>query len=426
MSRFSARHGLLVAAAATLLVAPSVSTATASATDEGSALPAEVAAAVQRDLGLSPQEYLDRADLAQRLGAFADEYAASHDDYAGSWLDDQGRPVVAVTTEAGAEFVAAQGFAARQVAYSRSELEAQLQMINSWINALPPDLARAVRQAAVDTVNNEIVVSVADTPIGQALNLPTLLPHIRIVFSPEPAPKAPGSVGGDMYVTAVKPLDQHPEELNVCSFGFPATDAAGNPVVVTAGHCNPLPNPGAKVYLPDFQNLAASREVGSFTAGEVGGRTGLDWAVISLNGAGRDAGLTRPAVRGIDGTELTITGVARPVPGAPMCKTGSTSGVTCGIVLDSSVTAGLMAHEGQPRKVTGFTTSACTLEGDSGGAITTGTLALGISSGSNTGEAPNCGAANLALATNGGTASLSTSIADIEAANPGLHVRTVR
>jgi len=64
------------------------------------------------------------------------------------------------------------------------------------------------------------------------------------------------------------------------------------------------------------------------------------------------------------------------------------------------------------------------LSGDSGGSIVTGTLALGVISGSNSAGAPNCVEANLVLAPNGGTSSLGISIRDIENAT-GSTVRTI-
>ena len=58
-----------------------------------------------------------------------------------------------------------------------------------------------------------------------------------------------------------------------------------------------------------------------------------------------------------------------------------------------------------------------------GGAIVTGTLALGVISGSNSSGAPDCVEANLVLAPQGGTSSLGIAIQDIEA-ETGARVRT--
>ncbi|MBM4548125.1 hypothetical protein GS457_26780 [Rhodococcus hoagii] len=83
--------------------------------------------------------------------------------------------------------------------------------------------------------------------------------------------------------------------------------------------------------------------------------------------------------------------------------------------------------------VRGFSGTACTLGGDSGGAIVTGTLALGITSGSNSTDAPSCGEANIVYAFDGGASNLGIPIQSIlDSANAtsggglgaGLTVRT--
>ncbi|RZK74226.1 MAG: protease, partial [Rhodococcus sp. (in: high G+C Gram-positive bacteria)] len=136
--------------------------------------------------------------------------------------------------------------------------------------------------------------------------------------------------------------------------------------------------------------------------------------------------LDRPAVRGANGTTLEITGTARPVVGAPICKSGQTSSFTCGVVAADHVETQLFVADGSSRVVNGFAGTACTLAGDSGGAIVTGTLALGITSGSNASGAPNCTEANLVLAPEGGTASLGIPVADIvDTIGSGMRVRTI-
>ncbi len=138
-------------------------------------------------------------------------------------------------------------------------------------------------------------------------------------------------------------------------------------------------------------------------------------------------------MRGANGTTLTITGVADPITGAPVCKSGQSSTFTCGFVVADRVETQLYTANGESRTIRGFASSACTLGGDSGGAIVSGTLALGITSGSNAADAPNCNEANVALAPYGGTATLGIPIrailADIDATSgggvgSGIQVRT--
>ncbi|RZL73810.1 MAG: protease, partial [Rhodococcus sp. (in: high G+C Gram-positive bacteria)] len=130
-----------------------------------------------------------------------------------------------------------------------------------------------------------------------------------------------------------------------------------------------------------------------------------------------------PTVRGANGSTVTVTGTASPVIGAPVCKSGQSSSFTCGVVAADRVETQLFMEDGTSRTVRGFASTACTLAGDSGGAIVTGTLALGITSGSNSGGAPDCTEANLALAQFGGTASLGIPIDQVTSAT-GATVRT--
>ena len=73
-------------------------------------LPRELVEAVQRDLKISPQEYLDRAARAQELSAYASDFRASRPaDFAGAWIGPDGNAVVAVTSPAAAQAVAKDG-----------------------------------------------------------------------------------------------------------------------------------------------------------------------------------------------------------------------------------------------------------------------------------------------------------------------------
>ncbi|MDH6677273.1 hypothetical protein M2284_001471 [Rhodococcus sp. LBL1] len=127
------------------------------------------------------------------------------------------------------------------------------------------------------------------------------------------------------------------------------------------------------------------------------------------------------------GKALTITGTAVPVVGAPVCKFGQTSGYTCGTVQDAAYSTDLYGNGGESWRVHGFTHNACTLAGDSGGAIITGTRALGITSGSTVANAAGCAQAAAA----GGVLSFGIPVRDILAqvngsscpAGPGIAVR---
>lgn len=392
-------------------------------------LPRELVEAVQRDLKISPQEYLDRAARAQELSAYASDFRASRPaDFAGAWIGPDGNAVVAVTSPAAAQAVAKDGYATAQSPVSADGLEKSLADLNSWIAALPREISEQINGTAIDFIDNQIVIDLANSPIGSALNLPTLLANIKVILSPGGnKPVDPTPMGGDTYVTTSGPIADAPAtDISICSFGFNAVDSSGAAVNLTAGHCNPnkaTGSGGAPVYLPDPADISRSTQIGSFDRSSLGAEDGLDWSVIALNDAGIASGLDRPTVRGANGSTVTVTGTAAPVIGAPVCKSGQSSSFTCGVVAADRVETQLYMEDGTSRTVRGFASTACTLAGDSGGAIVTGTLALGITSGSNSGGAPDCNEANLALAQYGGTASLGIPVDQVTSAT-GATLRT--
>lgn len=439
MRKFLARRATVKAAtiafASTVLVGPLFAAAPAFAEELSPAqltadqLPPELVQAIQRDLKMSAGEYLDRSARAQELRDYARDFRSERpDQFAGAWLGQDGKPTIAVTSLDAVREVSNDGYQTRLAPVSADNLEIALGQMNSWIAELPFDLSQAINSVAIDFLNSQLVLSVANTPAGHLLNLPTIIANVKVMLSPGsggPVERRP--MGGDTYISAPTSLaDTSLQSVDVCSFGFNSVDAGGNALNISAGHCNPNLGKGneqADVYLPNVRNLASSPQVGTFVNSQLGGVAALDYSVIKLNDAAVRNGMDQPSVRGSNGTTLTVTGVADPITGAPVCKSGQSSTFTCGFVVADRVETQLYTAEGQSKTVRGFASSACTLGGDSGGAIVTGTLALGITSGSNAADAPNCNEANSALAQYGGTATLGIPIrailSDIDANSGG-------
>lgn len=96
--RTTIRRAATIAASAVLLIGPLTATANAAPADQTPDLPPELVEAVQRDLGLTPEQYLERAARAQELNSYARDFRAERpSDFAGAWMSDDGNPVVAVT-----------------------------------------------------------------------------------------------------------------------------------------------------------------------------------------------------------------------------------------------------------------------------------------------------------------------------------------
>ncbi|NGP08281.1 protease [Rhodococcus sp. 14C212] len=428
-ARTTVRRVVVAAASALLLAGPLAATAHAAPAEQLPAdqLPAELVEAISRDLKISADEYLERSDRAQELADYARSFRAERpEDFAGAWLGTDGQPVVAVTNPDAARQAENDGYHVTVAPVSADGLERSLAELNRWVAALPRELASQVNSTSIDVFNNRLIVDIANSPAGRALNLPTLIANVQVMLTPGQPPNEPGPLGGDTYITADGDVRSTPlDRIGVCSFGFNAVDADGTAANITAGHCDAVAREdgGSTVYLPNRENIDESLKIGAFTRSTVGEGSTLDYGIIGLDQAGEDVGLNRPVIRGGNGSTLTVTGTAAPVAGAPVCKSGQSSYFTCGIVAADRIETQLVRADGTSTTIRGFATTACTLSGDSGGAIVTGTLALGVISGSNSSGAPDCVEANLVLAPQGGTSSLGIAIRDIEA-ETGARVRT--
>ncbi|SDU56318.1 S1 family peptidase [Jiangella alkaliphila] len=205
-----------------------------------------------------------------------------------------------------------------------------------------------------------------------------------------------------------------------CSVGFSGYTPDGADRYLTAGHCGldgetyeqlagpvshlPLDAPIGPPQDPP-PPLNVGDEIGDLTDGSF--HFGPDFDNY-------DAGLvdiTNPDYTGVpqvagwgggegapDENSVTVYGTIDAVQGAEACKSGSTSGWTCGTIQtpEQSVTFGT------GETVTGFIFDACMLGGDSGGSIVVGNYALGVNSGSDFGPDCNTGSFGIGFAVSGG------------------------
>ncbi|MFY2788756.1 S1 family peptidase [Rhodococcus sp. MALMAid1271] len=337
-------------------------------------LPPALAEAVARDLGLNPQQFLDRAAAARRLAEFTATVGSAG--VTGAWLDGDGRPVIAAADgpehTAVSDAASAAGFV---------------------VDAPAPELPPAV--------------GVAIQPLLE------LLP-----FDPSPIAgpiRATSYLGGDSFLAGT------PAGLGLrCSLGFNAVDSTRGAVNITAGHCDPgtaaTGSAATTGAYPMYGSLVGSK-FGSFYRTS---QSHNDYALIDIEDA-HVGEFESNAVR-VPGREpLHITGTVDPIVGAPVCKAGSTSGFSCGTILSTGRSIGM----GEAVLDRNFSTSICGLRGDSGGPVVSGTLAVGIASASNVGDQPSCEIATLVSMLQGQRPELfATPINDVLAENPGLTIRT--
>ncbi len=200
--------------------------------------------------------------------------------------------------------------------------------------------------------------------------------------------------------------------IALCSIGWNGFNKAGDPAIISAGHCThdgafddvALTDPAAD-QAGGSVNIGA--DLGTFGFSQFGGANnspvsgyedadsmddlgnfGTDVSVI--DDINPDLDLLPLVTDWNDVADLTasgpkVTGVSTAVLGAPICKSGRTTGWTCGEV--DEVTLFLVGginiddDRNDVRGVKGFGTyGALNAAGDSGGAVISGTLAVGITS----------------------------------------------
>lgn len=417
-----------IAASALLIAGPLAASAHAEpATPD---MPAELVQAITRDLRISPQDYLSRADLAQQVAAFSATAQRQYPNvFAGSWLDEAGRAVIALANgqdvDSARKAVQDAGFIAKDVAKSESVLRSEKNAFQKWVTDQPADVAKSIRGVAIDTMNNSIAVRVDQA----GLALPSFVDPARVIVMAVPPTgsedvtvQQAGAIAGE----GVRPLAGGDAYASIagrmslrCSLGFNGLDHAGNVVNITAGHCNPnIPATGGanSPGVFELQGDRSGAQLGSFQKSVLGEQ---DYSIVSINPESR-ARFENNIVR-IPGSALAVTGVAVPVVGAPVCKSGSRTGYSCGVVnaVDQSVQVG-------DRVLTqSFSANICALPGDSGGPIVTGTLALGISSASSVADYPICEIPNLiGLLTGNAPQLFAQPVSTVLSDNPGLRIRT--
>lgn len=311
---------------------------------------------------LSSATGLDRTAVAQQLRreAAANDVAArvtealGADRTAGSWIDEAGRPHIAVVDDAAAAVASASGAIPDRVRFSQRDLAAVAGKLDSAARAGKVD---QLQSWGVDPKTNQVVVTVrAGTPLTaaseQALAEGRRSGAIRVQQSAGQLTLAATLYGGREY------------QVNgswLCSVGFNAKDSAGRKIMITAGHCTE----GATSFTYAGSTLGTLRGT-SFPTN--------DYGAINLASSVTQS----PLIDRWDGYGVRVAGSTVAQVGATLCKSGRTTGWTCGTVQSFNNTV----NYGGGDIVSGLTKhSACVEQGDSGGANMSGNQAQGVSSG---------------------------------------------
>lgn len=183
-----------------------------------------------------------------------------------------------------------------------------------------------------------------------------------------------------------------------CSIGFNGYSVStGAAEFVTAGHCETAIPANGPVYIlnesgpvaPDSDAGSPGPQLGTGIAGTYGVPAGSaanypsgeDYGIVSSNGTGVSPQNSVATWGGGGGAPtasapLTITGESAGIANATLCKSGSTTGWTCGTILSVDQ---LVNVSGEP--VNAIVATTCLLPGDSGGGAVIGSSAVGIDSG---------------------------------------------
>ncbi|MCC9173967.1 S1 family peptidase [Arthrobacter sp. zg-Y179] len=192
---------------------------------------------------------------------------------------------------------------------------------------------------------------------------------------PELKPKADDAVvGGAGYYSEVGSIRYR------CSVGYTGYNASGAEAIITAGHC--AEDAGSQTFLEvTSDEFGTGEELGTFGSWSFDGTEqapGTDVAVIDninteLDLRAETANWTN--TEDLSATTVKLRGITSPVVGAPICKSGRTTFWECGNITELGI-----ANVSETW-VNGFFTDIFVDGGDSGGAMISGEYGVGITSG---------------------------------------------
>ncbi|WP_350280618.1 S1 family peptidase [Kribbella sp. HUAS MG21] len=275
----------------------------------------------------------------------------------GSYYDDAGELIVAVSDLSTAALVRQIGAIPHLVKYTADQLNA----VQGELNRLATtSSAGKVRSWYVDPVSGTVVVSVpekARDSITQRFLSRAQAKGDRVTIR-----RVAGAIrltADDFGLRGGVQVDKNTGY--VCSLGFNARTRKGNRIFLTAGHCT-----SGKPSFSRNGYVLGNTYTSSFPGNDFG-------SVGVIEGWDQQG-----YVEGWGNGNVAVKGIADATVGSTLCKSGKSTGWTCGRIVARNVTV----NYGNNRVVRGlFQHTACVETGDSGGANMTGGYAQGITSG---------------------------------------------
>ncbi|WP_369213268.1 S1 family peptidase [Streptomyces flavofungini] len=357
----------LIAAAGALLSVTAVTATQAQASEAAPRYQPEMVRALATSLGVSEQaavRRLDQQDAQQRRLAGLAKDGISGD---GAFFTADGRLTVNAGDAAEARKIEKTGLTARVPARGQAELD----QIKAKLDALAAKHVPAgVSSWRVDLASDTVTVEV-NSGRGAATK----------AFLAEAAKhgKAVKVVKGQEKLTpqaVIYPGSRMTFNGYLCSVGYGARDRNGKQYLVTAGHCvEDLP-------VLSYNNVRFAKATNTRFA--VGTRS-VDMGIAAIDSGNSIA--TSVGTWG-NGNPVAVQGSRRAASGAALCKSGQTTGWTCGKVKSYNVSVTYTDQNGGPDTVVSGlgSSTVCTEGGDSGGAYISGNQAQGMTSGGPIGQ----------------------------------------
>jgi streptogrisin C len=306
---------------------------------DGSSTSSAIQEALQRDLGLTPQQAEVR--FQQERVAFSKEKTLRivlGDDYAGSAFDAQsGKLVVSVADASRVADVTSAGAVAKVVDQSAAELNS----IKAKLDQGGASMPKSVTGWYVDEATNDVVVSVYGNDAAASSWAKGLGADVRFEHVAERPQTFWNLIGGQAITRSG----------SRCSLGFNARSGSAR-YVITAGHCT------------------AGGGTWSGTGGTIGPVSGTsfptnDYGRITVSSSA--AVSTALVDRYSSGSDVTVAGSTNGSNGAAVCRSGSTTGWRCGSITGLNQT--VCYSQGCVNQT--IRTNVCAEPGDSGGSLVT-------------------------------------------------------
>jgi hypothetical protein len=324
--------------------------------------------ALADSLGVSDQAALRRLDRESGQQQKLDELRKGGVSTDGAFFDRDGSLVVNAGDAAAMTEISAAGLTAREAKHGEAALNRIKSTLDSAADRRTPD---GVSSWEADLALDTVIVRVHDknNPSARAF-LEQAQQHgtsVRVVNSAAPPELTQSVLPGSRMIVG---------SSGKCSVGFGARHWSGRQFLLSAGHC---------IGKGTTLSYNGSRFAKGYHTRFHKGRTSVDMGIAEL-----DPGASIvPAVRTWGQMEgsIAVKGSQRASVGASICKSGASSGWTCGSVKAYGVTVTYTDRNGGKTVVKGLArSSVCAQPGDSGGAYISGNQAQGMTSGAPRGQ----------------------------------------